>query len=62
MGSYLTFNNHNEFKQNFVICKSRNAPIKENLLSIPKLELKQSYCKNQNQDNTGAERSSQLPV
>ena len=41
-----------------MIGKLRIAPIKENLPSIPKLELKQGYCKNKNQDNGGAQRSS----
>ena len=37
--TYLRFQSNSELKCSFVIGKSRIAPIKENLLSIPKLEL-----------------------
>ena len=36
--AYLRFKRSSGFKWNFVISKSRIAPIKENSLSIPKLE------------------------
>ena len=37
--AYLRFKSNNKFKCGFVIGKSRIAPIKENSLSIPNLEL-----------------------
>ena len=37
--AYLRFQSNSELKCSFVIGKSRTAPIKENSLSIPKLEL-----------------------
>ena len=37
--AYLEFKSNSEFKCSFVIGKSRIAPIKENSLSISKLEL-----------------------
>ena len=37
--AYLQFTSNSEFKCSFVIGKSRIAPIKENSLSIPKLQL-----------------------
>ena len=37
--AYLRFQSNSELKCSFVIGKSRIAPIKENSLSIPKLEL-----------------------